>query len=74
MKGKIECDIEQLLSCGRSTERGVAGRYIVTLSSYCLVAGEQREVWSGRYNVTLCVYCLVVGEQREEWRGRYVTL
>ena len=48
----------QLLSDGRRTEGGVEGRY-VTLCSYCLTAGEQREEWRGRYNVTLCSYCLM---------------
>jgi len=35
------------------------GRYNVTLCSYCLMAGEQREEWRGRYNVTLCSYYLM---------------
>ena len=39
----------------------------MTLCSYYLVAGEQREEWRGIYNVTLCSYCLMAGEQREEW-------
>ena len=43
----------------------------MTLCSYCLMAGEQREEWRGRYNVALCSYCLMAGEQRVEWRGRY---
>ena len=42
----------------------------MTLCSYCLMAGEEREEWRGRYNVTLCSYCLMAEEQREEWRGR----
>ena len=55
----------QLLSDGRRTERGVEGKNNVTLCSYCLTAGEQREDWRGSYNVTLSSYCLMAGEQRE---------
>ena len=48
-----------LLSHGSSRERGVEGRYNVTLCSYCLMAGEQRKEWRGSYNVTLCSYSVM---------------
>ena len=64
-----------LLSNGSSRERGVEGRYNVTLCSYCLMVGEQREEWRARYNVKLYIYCLMAGELRVVRRGRYnVTL
>jgi len=36
--------------------------YNVTLYSYCLMSGEQREEWRAKYNVTLYSYCLMAGE------------